>query len=304
MTTDIRRWLRPGSAPTVVFCNGMAMPYEMWMPTVELLPPDQSLVLFDRPHRPGHPGDDLELVADEIDEAVGDATAPLLIVGHSFGGLLAEAYARVRPERVCGLVLLDASIPADYDSGGTPYDAEVLPNWRKWLGYLPTLPFADPLMGKAIAASVVAGATRHDDFRDVYANLPTDAVIQLGSKATIARALYDDHSIGALSHSLLAARSGPLQLPIPVLLASSGPRVLPLAQRTWVERHRAESADLGTDISLAVADGAHMLMLDRPSEVADAILDVMARGDCGRDDASESAGVDVRDEDPPSAERE
>ncbi len=283
MPVEVRRMVRPGTAPTLVFLNGMAMPYEMWLPTLDLLPSELAVVLFDRPHRPGHPGGDFALVADEIDEAIRDTPTPRVVIGHSFGGLLAEAYARVRPSHVCALVLIDASIPADYDSVDEDYLPDALPNWRKWLGYLPELPFVDPIMGKAIAAGVVAGATKHHDFRDVYANLPADAVLNLGSKATIGRAMHDDHSIGALSHSLVVARqSGRLQVPVTVLVGRSGPRLLPTTQSAWVERHRAEAATLADDVTLEVADGAHMLMLDRPADVAAAILDAISRADCGR----------------------
>jgi pimeloyl-ACP methyl ester carboxylesterase len=45
-----------------------------------------------------------------------DLPAPYLLVGHSFGGLLARCYAGLRPEAVAGLVLIDSSDVRQYES--------------------------------------------------------------------------------------------------------------------------------------------------------------------------------------------
>ncbi len=44
-----------------------------------------------------------------------DEPGPFLLLGASFGGLVAEAYAVAHPERVVGVVLLDSSTGVDYD---------------------------------------------------------------------------------------------------------------------------------------------------------------------------------------------
>ena len=56
-----------------------------------------------------------DIVADVegVLDAMGE-NGPFLLLGASFGGLVASAYAVAHPERVAGIVMLDASIPDDY----------------------------------------------------------------------------------------------------------------------------------------------------------------------------------------------
>lgn len=60
---------------------------------------------------------DLDAVLDGI-----EATSPVILVGGSFGGLVASTYAGTRPDRVAGVVLLDPSLP-----GSNALEAEYLP---------------------------------------------------------------------------------------------------------------------------------------------------------------------------------
>ena len=48
-----------------------------------------------------------------LDDAATDHSAPVLVVGHSFGGALAMRLAAVRPDRVAALLLLDPAVGLD-----------------------------------------------------------------------------------------------------------------------------------------------------------------------------------------------
>ena len=50
---------------------------------------------------------------DGVLEALGE-DGPLILLGASFGGLVAGAYAVAHPDRVAGILLLDAGIPDDF----------------------------------------------------------------------------------------------------------------------------------------------------------------------------------------------
>ena len=75
-----------------------------------------------------------------------DATVPgvpVTLVGHSFGGLLALAAARARPERCAGLVLVDGLLPepgwgarmaATLRLSGPERDATIAERFSAWLG--------------------------------------------------------------------------------------------------------------------------------------------------------------------------
>ena len=57
--------------------------------------------------------EDVVADADGVLEALGE-DGPFVLLGASFGGLVAGAYAVAHPERVAGVLLLDASTPAEY----------------------------------------------------------------------------------------------------------------------------------------------------------------------------------------------
>lgn len=97
--------LRGGRRGPLVLCSdGLAGTWPDWLPLADALP-------------------DLRLVAvvrdeESLDEAAAELIGVLdrfegeraVLIGHSMGGFVVEAAARLAPDRVAGLVLLDASV--------------------------------------------------------------------------------------------------------------------------------------------------------------------------------------------------
>lgn len=141
-----------GGEPTVLFLHGLVMDnLSSWYFTVaNPVARVADVILFDlRGHgqteRPHDGYTVASLVADVdalLDRLVPDGR-PVEIVGNSFGGLLALAYALAHPERVRGLALIDANMSDDSWGGevtrvfalkGEERDQTILKYAYRWAG--------------------------------------------------------------------------------------------------------------------------------------------------------------------------
>lgn len=109
-----------GSSPPVVFVAQLGIGGDSWGPLLDLLTTGSTTFTYDRPgtgDEPPRPAPNPPLSYGEFARELGDlldaegVTEPAVVVGHSFGGLIARAYAIRRPDRVAGLVCVDGSIP-------------------------------------------------------------------------------------------------------------------------------------------------------------------------------------------------
>jgi pimeloyl-ACP methyl ester carboxylesterase len=113
----IAYFLRPGQGPTVVFQSGLGDGKAVWAKVIERMPESASIFAYDRP---GY-GDSLGAfearnpcaISRELRELLRSAglAPPYLLVGHSLGGLYQFCYAKLFPQDVAGLVLLDPTHP-------------------------------------------------------------------------------------------------------------------------------------------------------------------------------------------------
>ncbi|MDX3639099.1 MULTISPECIES: alpha/beta fold hydrolase [Streptomyces] len=106
-------------APTVVFESGLGNPATMWYWLFDHLPSECRLVAYDRPgigwSQPAKGARDSARHPDQLLSLLKAAGAPppYLLVGHSLGGLLVRLFAERHPELTAGLVLVDATHPAE-----------------------------------------------------------------------------------------------------------------------------------------------------------------------------------------------
>lgn len=106
-------------SPTIVMLAGSGGPLESWhklFPEIEKL---GTVVSYDRPGvggsgrpREAQMGTTAVLQLRALLREIG-ARPPFLLVGHSFGGLHANLFARVYPEETCGVLFLEATAPDD-----------------------------------------------------------------------------------------------------------------------------------------------------------------------------------------------
>lgn len=99
--------------PTVVFANSLGTDLRLWDVLLPFLPSRFRVIRFDKR---GHGLSDLggaALIEDYADDAIAlieaTASAPVIFVGLSIGGLIAQAVAAKRPDLVCALVISNSA---------------------------------------------------------------------------------------------------------------------------------------------------------------------------------------------------
>lgn len=121
-TSEPAHVIRGSGQPTVVLASGYAMPRSTWQPVVDDLSLDFTVFTLDRPGYGSQPDTDRPRdpcsIATELRQSLQAAglQPPYLLVGHSLGGLHQFAFARLYPQDVAGLVLLDPTHPRNWDT--------------------------------------------------------------------------------------------------------------------------------------------------------------------------------------------
>jgi pimeloyl-ACP methyl ester carboxylesterase len=113
----IAYFARAGQGPTVVFQSGLGDGKDVWAKVIERLPQSAAVFAYDRPGygdsaSASGPRDPCAISA-ELREVLRSASVPppYVLVGHSLGGLYQFCYAKLFPQEVAGLVLLDPTHP-------------------------------------------------------------------------------------------------------------------------------------------------------------------------------------------------
>lgn len=98
--------------PTIVIVPGAGDTPASWTPVRRHLERVGKVVTYARAGMGAAPGPQHRMLHDyllELDAVVAVEEEPVILVGHSFGGLLAQVYAQRHPHRVAGMVLVDAT---------------------------------------------------------------------------------------------------------------------------------------------------------------------------------------------------
>jgi pimeloyl-ACP methyl ester carboxylesterase len=264
----------PRAATAALVSSGLGLPLELWYPVVAQLP-EVCLVLVDRPGLGGsspwaHPPAGLaeqvgllDSVLDAVVRTVGRAAhSRVVAVGHSYGGLLAEAHARQRPDRIGALVLVDPSDPAHEAAHGSPP--------RGALALADRLLVHDSVAGAAARSTAwlteALGSARRQP-PEVARRLRAQHATPQHLRASLAEL----GAIGSEAAELLSLRAAHPRLEVPAELLIARSRGLPphLGRRRWIRQMSSAGSRMGARAT--VVDGAHLLMVDDPAAVAAAI---------------------------------
>lgn len=233
-----------GRGPGIVLVHGLGSTRAHWLPTARLLARDHRVTLVDLP---GHGVSDmpdpfsLAQAVTALDLALAETgPGPVVLVGHSLGGLVCAAEAIAHPERVRGLVLVETALR----------------------------PQIDPTQRDAMLAALD---------RD-YASLVRSAYVGFGRDAAQGEALWQE--VSALDPGMvrrwirlawttdLSADAIQIQSPVLAVLSNrswgTGESWSGVAQALGYQRIPALRA-------LRVAGTGHFVMLDEPRALASAI---------------------------------
>jgi pimeloyl-ACP methyl ester carboxylesterase len=164
--TTVRVLERPGKDPAVVLIHGLPGTAQDFDKVTALLP-GRHTIAFDRPgfgFSSGgyHPLAEQLTTLDELLARL-HVTRPVL-VGHSYGGTLALAYAERRPRAVRGLVLVDAAAGGERTGGLERAQAHFV----QFLSWPVVRPIADATFSQLLrTASVKQGDAQAFDPGDV-----------------------------------------------------------------------------------------------------------------------------------------
>jgi pimeloyl-ACP methyl ester carboxylesterase len=270
----------PDSPLTIVLCHGYALSMDSWHFQRKALRGEYRLVLWDhRGHGRSGAGPLGSATIDQVGADLGaviDASAPagpLVLVGHSMGGMTIMALAEQRPElfaeRVVGvgLVSTSASGLADVDFGLTPAGRLVqrlAPGTLRALSRVPRLVEHTRRVGSDIEAVFV----RHYS----YSSPVSRKLLQFTSSMISGTQLeiisdflptFADHdrrtALAALHGREVLVLTGDHDLMIPASHSAAIVQVIPHAEH------------------VVVRDGGHLIMLEHPEVVTGHLIELIER---------------------------
>jgi len=233
-----------GRGSDVVIVHGLGSTTQHWLPAARLLARRHRVTFVDLP---GHglasmpQPFSLDQAVAALDRAIAEATdGPVILVGHSLGGLVAAAEALEHPGRVRGLVLVETALRSQVPAAELPGMLESLE--RDYHGVL----------------------------RSAYLAMGRDSV--QGERLYAEAARLDPARVKPwIRLAWIADLHGQMRKLQPTLLAVLAPHSWEPGE-TW---QRAAEALGYTDVPrvrpLRLEGCGHFIMLDRPDALADAI---------------------------------
>jgi pimeloyl-ACP methyl ester carboxylesterase len=258
-----------GDGPLVVFEAGMTAPAASWVHTQREVSARARTLSYDRA---GYGGSDvdphdrtLERIVDDLTDlldALGE-TAPVVLVGHSWGGPIIRLFASRHPLRVAGLVFVDATL------------AEVMSEKRARLAG--RIFKAASLLAGVGNGRLVARLTMPNGFSDEIS--PADVAVLLRdyacARAMRAGAREGSQIIPALPTMRRLQAAGTPDVPTVCLQAGRVERGMREARPVFNEAATSLMAAVPKGRVIVVEDAGHLIPQERPAAVRDAVFAVL-----------------------------
>lgn len=268
--------------PPVLLANGLGGASFDWDAVVQALPPNITTVRFDRPGLGWSPGP--SRIADgkrESDRVLAVAQAagmrePLVVVGWSYGGFIAQVLARRHPEAVAAAVLVDSSC-IDHRHRHRAGRSQTRRAWRE--GVIRTAARAAVEAGAGVPTSLAARPlalwlhTHHaGDLADRKERLATYGTRRAALAAVDELLSYDrvEVDLAALEH----CEPFPA-IPLRIVTGIASRRPHRAAAARWRGQQRELLQLTRTARLVELVDASHAVLADRPDAVAAAIEDVV-----------------------------
>lgn len=247
-------------APTVLLEAGIGGTYLDWTFVQPQLSRTMQVCSYDRAGMGWSEAETrprtLDNITDELRATVALAALapPFIVVGHSFGGLVALHYARLHPEEVAGLVLVDSTHPDQF------------PRLRE-IGV--TLP--DPYRAVARTPPSAAAQGLPDGLQRV--------AITLAGAAKAREALLGE-TVALEENASVVDREGVPHVPARVLVHGNDEwnRIYPdgRMEAAWRAMQQQLAVDLGAPPPIIAAGSGHQIPLEAPDLVVRAVQDLVA----------------------------
>ena len=260
---------RGSGSPTVVFDSGLGGSSLDWALVQPGVADFTRACTYDRAgyawSDPGPLPRNGERMVRDLEQLLGNGSvaAPYVLVGHSLGGLIVQHFARKNPQRIAGLVLVDATHEDQF---------------RR--------------LDETVALATTTGWSRleiHDSF-SVPEGLPAD--LTLLARAFVARpqsivVVRSELRFLRESSGPVASGIGPLpDVPLVVishrLVTSAESGQVDGFEETWMEMQQELAARIPGSRHVIAATDDHYVHIREPRTVVDAIQGIVARHRRGR----------------------
>ena len=262
-------------SPTVILEAGSGVLSMSWYPLQEQIAEFTRVCTYDRAgygwSDPGPTPRTALQVATELDALLINAgiETPIILAGHSMGGMFVRYFAATHYDKVAGVVLVDASPPKLSTIRAEIMEFDSLLQ-EEAAGY-----------DQLITGVVRTGRwTARDAMRTVSPGLPeelAETYTQLMSQPSVIETIYAEYV--AFDYNLQQTRAaGDLRdIPLIVLAGDNPPIPEAWAERAWGRwvDLQEEQASLSTNSRFEVLDSGHYIYVELPNVVLDAIVELV-----------------------------